>query len=308
MRLNAFCPGTTEINWIMAKGFGQSGRYVSQEAVNKGRRWVTLAIVIEALLGVTCGVFLSPPLPKTSLLWPAKGLLTMATVAAMMLIWKWADRKFAVLERDRMNLRRRASGETLVGVVLREFPGDFRVINALKTPFGNLDHVVVGPTGVFVLETKNWRGLVASDGKGELLCNGRPADKPYIREYVGKLMGIKARVKALAPGLDPYLQPLLVFTSAKVDATWGTTRSVHCLREDQLSSYVVESKRGQRLSAQDIDTLVRAFCGLAHIDPNSAARAERLERPRVAAIVERERPAPPDGFRRLKPYGHAAAT
>ena len=45
--------------------------------------------------------------------------------------------------------------------------------------------LVVGPTGVFVLDTKAWRGVVTSDGKGELLLNGQPTDKPYIRQFVG---------------------------------------------------------------------------------------------------------------------------
>jgi len=44
-----------------------------------------------------------------------------------------------------------ATGEATVALALTRFPDSFSVINDLATPFGNLDHVVVGPTGVFIL-------------------------------------------------------------------------------------------------------------------------------------------------------------
>ena len=48
------------------------------------------------------------------------------------------------------------SGERHVGQVLaRELPADFVLVNGLKLPrgAGDIDHLVVGPTGVFVLES-----------------------------------------------------------------------------------------------------------------------------------------------------------
>jgi hypothetical protein len=41
---------------------------------------------------------------------------------------------------------------------------------------GNLDHVAIGPTGVWVIETKSWTGKVEVDGR-ELLVRGHPRDK-----------------------------------------------------------------------------------------------------------------------------------
>ncbi len=61
------------------------------------------------------------------------------------------------------------SGEQLVGQVLaRELPQDFVLINGLKLPrgSGDIDHLVVGPSGVFMLETKTMAGQIecAPDG------------------------------------------------------------------------------------------------------------------------------------------------
>lgn len=63
---------------------------------------------------------------------------------------------------------------------LRQLPDQFRVINDLKLrPDGfltdangvplqsaQIDHLVVGPTGVFVIETKNWSKSFAESGRG----------------------------------------------------------------------------------------------------------------------------------------------
>jgi hypothetical protein len=136
-----------------------------------------------------------------------------------------------------------------------------------------------------LLDTKNWRGVVSASNQGELLCNGKPTDKPFVRQFVGRIMGIKERVNALAPGLDPYFQAVFVFTSARVDANWGTTKSVHCIRDEQLHDYIVESKRGNKLKKEQVETIAQAFLGLAHMDKDFTAKAKQPERPRVSAIV-----------------------
>jgi hypothetical protein len=100
-------------------------------------------------------------------------------------------------------------------------------------------------------------------------------------------MGIKDRVKALAPNLDPYFQAVFVFASARVDANWGTTKNVHCIRDDQLHDYIVESKRGSKLTKQQVETIAQAFLGLAHMEKDFTERAEPTRRPRVPAIVDR---------------------
>jgi hypothetical protein len=53
-------------------------------------------------------------------------------------------------------------GERLVTERLAELPSDFFVINDILLPNhkGNIDHVVIGPCGVVVIETKHYRGSV----------------------------------------------------------------------------------------------------------------------------------------------------
>jgi hypothetical protein len=84
---------------------------------------------------------------------------------------------------------------------------------------------------------------------------------------------MKDRLKALAPGMDPYIQAVFVFTSARVEAKWGATGAVHCVRDEQLYDYIVGGKRGRKLSPKEAKTIAQAFSALARMDEAFADRA-----------------------------------
>jgi hypothetical protein len=170
-------------------------------------------------------------------------------------------------------MQRGAAGEIHVGDLLTTLPDDFCVINDLSTPFGNIDHVVIGPTGVFALDAKAWRGVVKSDGAGELLLNDKPTRKPEIRQFVGRMMGVREKVLALAPGIDTHFKAVFVFTRARVSANWGTTGHLHCITDDQLRVYIAEKDIGKRLNNLEINQITRAFQLLANLDKEFAPAA-----------------------------------
>lgn len=207
-------------------------------------------------------------------------LLVNGLALAVILVGRWwVYRRMEQLAKERKEFLRGACGEMSVGYRLSDFPEDFYIINDLNTDAGNLDHVVIGPTGVFALDTKSWRGVVTADGKGELLLNGR-FEKAHVKQLVGRVMGIRDRVKALAPAMDPFIQAVFVFTSARVDANWGTTGNAHCIRDDQLFDYIVESKKGKKLNTKEVKAIARAFAALARMDPHFSERAAGKGSPR----------------------------
>jgi hypothetical protein len=76
-----------------------------------------------------------------------------------------------------------AQGEEHVITVLSELPDDFHVMNDVNLRFQNyifwkkhheyiktcqIDHIVIGPTGLFLLETKNWKRSDIQDKSGDL--------------------------------------------------------------------------------------------------------------------------------------------
>ena len=245
--------------------------------------WV---IFLMVFIGLVVGFLLRGLFPGLTLPSAAGILGSIVLLLLLCGVGDWTLRRAEELDRERTNFARGADGENSVATILEGFPDEFRVINDLTTPCGNLDHVVVGPTGVFCLDAKNWRGVVCADGKGELLCNGNPLDQPFVRQFVARVMGIKDRVKTLAPGLDPFFKTVFVFTSARVDANWGTTGNLHCIRDDQLFKYIVEDKMGNGLTKEEVSTIAQAFHALAHMDTDFTEKAEGNGRPQISAIVQ----------------------
>jgi hypothetical protein len=190
-----------------------------------------------------------------------------ALVFVVMLFFgrKQLEKKFEELENEKISFRKGAVGEAVIGGILEGFPDDYAVIHDLTTAFGNIDHFVIGPSGAYVIDTKNWKGTVSADGNGELLLNGKPTDKQEIRKLTRTIMDIQKKVHVLS-SLDPFVQGVLAFPSAFVEARWGTTGHVHCVRDDQLYDYIVENKRGKRLSRKEVDSISQAFMALARMD------------------------------------------
>ncbi|MFZ0826696.1 MAG: nuclease-related domain-containing protein [Verrucomicrobiia bacterium] len=250
----------------MAKILGESGRYVSDEAARQKRQIIITVIIIIALLGVIGGIVLSTLLPLSWLTPVGKAVIVLVAAVGIWILDKWSDQQLNAIEKKKDNYLRGATGEILVGELLTKLPDGYCVINDLATPNGNLDHVVVGPTGVFVLDTKAWRGVVATDGKGELLLNGKPMDKPYVRQFVGRMMGVRDKVLTLAPGMEVRHNAVFVFTAAWVEAKWGTTGYLNCVADDQLYNYITEKDFGKKLNAEEVREIAQAFLGLAHMD------------------------------------------
>ena len=63
-----------------------------------------------------------------------------------------------------------------VGELLRDLARDgYAVLRHVGTRdgAGPIDAVVVGPSGVYVIETRDWRGNIHQATKGRLMCNGQ---------------------------------------------------------------------------------------------------------------------------------------
>lgn len=82
------------------------------------------------------------------------------------------------------NYRRGAWGEERTAKVLEPLTRrGWVVLHDLRWDKGNFDHVIIGPGGIFALDTKNWRGEARFDGRSlSVLSPGshRPASYPQI--------------------------------------------------------------------------------------------------------------------------------
>ncbi|MES1180683.1 MAG: nuclease-related domain-containing protein [Verrucomicrobiota bacterium] len=265
----------------MAKVLGESGRYASQEEIKKFRQRYLVIIGLMTILGGVFGYLLCLELQIRKFSSITTSIALLILVCIIWLVERFGFRKLEEIEKRRVAMRKGADGENIVAQKLKDFPEDFCVINGLTTPFGDLDHVVIGPTGVYILDTKNWKGVVAADGKGELLLNGKMTDKPMVKPFVIRMMNVKEKIKTLC-NLDPFFKAVLVFPIARVDARWGETGSANCIREDQLWDYVVENEITTKLDKTAVEKLAQAFLALATMDKEFQPSAKKTNAPRPA--------------------------
>lgn len=250
----------------MARILGEAGRYPSEKALSSHRKILLSGLLAFTVFGAIIGYQIGRRLPAEKQASTKVGAAELALAVAAIGIGIYSLKRMDAFERVRRSMRKGADGETRVGQILGDFPESFSVINGLATPLGDLDHVVVGPTGVFIVDSKNWRGVVSPDGNGELLLNEKPTTKPTIGPIVSRMMDAKEKIQVKCDFDLPYFQVVLAFTSAWVGARWGTTGKALCVTDDGLYDLIVENKSGEKLNGHQVDAIAQAFQTLATTD------------------------------------------
>lgn len=254
----------------MAKVFGASGEHAGRQSVAAFKRMFATLFVVGVVAAFCEGILLT--IIFTAHL--GVGWIPLAVAIGIFLLWlsNFASRRAEQHEADRMSWRKGALGEYEVGAELERLSGDFSIFNDVNTEeFGNFDHIVVGPSGVFALETKSWTGLIDTDASGELTRNGKASSRTYVRNLEQKVMMLREQILALSRRDDLFIRGVMVFSKASVAAPFGKTRNVHCLRIEKLHEYIDNPEFSKKLSPTEVDQLVRAINGVAGMDPQFAA-------------------------------------
>jgi hypothetical protein len=113
----------------------------------------------------------APPLSSSH-----AGLLFLLLAGVLAGFMSWSARRLR-------NFIKGAEGEETVARILSFLPQGHTVFNDLQLSDGGpaFDHIVVAPTGVYVIETKNWSGEITFE-KGRVLCNGKLPSRPPIKQ------------------------------------------------------------------------------------------------------------------------------
>jgi hypothetical protein len=161
----------------------------------------------------------------------------------------------SVANRARQRLRRLNKGmhgEGLVAELLRSLPDDYFLLNDLVLPGhgGNIDHVVIGPCGVVVIETKNFSGTVESHGNAWFVA-GRPHRSISKQVNCGAIAVRETLSRAhpdLADSVLRFVDSVVVFTNP--------TRRVHVdraqttvARYSQLLDVILAKARRKKVPA-----------------------------------------------------------
>jgi Nuclease-related domain len=175
-----------------------------------------------------------------------------AGVLALMGVWWWpaiflAIGLLVVLQRlagkgrvlDPERLRRGILGEEAVAEALAGLPSSYLVLHGLPTGHGDVDHVVIGPTGVFALETKAWEGSFYRS-RGQLYSNGKPADH-VLRQARGAARQVRQIL--LEAGINEWVEAVVVATRASVSRSPARFQKVYVVSIKDVVDFITGQRR-----------------------------------------------------------------
>jgi hypothetical protein len=139
-----------------------------------------------------------------------------------------------------------AQGEENVARMLSFLPSNYRVFHGIafdrRGLLGSgqdLDHVVVGPTGIFVVETKNWSGMI-SVRDGAVLRDGETPDRDPLEQ-------VRTAAQSLQDAFHDrchaaiHVQPILCFASGTLRGGGTGALGVIVCTTESLNRILVDS-------------------------------------------------------------------
>jgi hypothetical protein len=168
-----------------------------------------------------------------------------------------------------------AEGEQKTACALRPLLREgWVLLNDLPRSFGNIDHVLIGPPGVFMLETKNLSGVVSVADDAVTVRWLEEPDDGYVNDSIGRrARGTAAELsRALGPR-GPWVQAVVVlwarFEQGSIEGNrvlWTNGRSL---------ADVLRSRTPTRLNASQIAWLAERVRASVAATPDGAARPAR---------------------------------
>ena len=178
--------------------------------------------------------------------WPLGFAVAFAgVVAATALVWRRGLRRVESFFKG-------ARGEERVAGLLDGLPDGWHVFHDFEAGGHHVDHVVVGPAGVFAVETKNWRGKVALE-EGEVIVDGFLADRAPLVQTARQADAVRAALRGAGSPVE--VCPLLCLASDTFAAGLATAGRVTVLNAGRLVAWL--SERPRALAANDLARLVQ---------------------------------------------------
>jgi hypothetical protein len=137
------------------------------------------------------------------------------------------------------------NGEYEICDELEKFPDEYSIFQDVKLDSmnGNIDFVVIGPTGIFVIEVKSQRGKVEFK---------REYEQKFLRQTMNEAMNLHNHLRQNI-GKDYFVNPVLVFSRASVRFGLTPVNKVYVIGKAFLKELILTGKK--RLSQEEITNL-----------------------------------------------------
>lgn len=223
---------------------GQSIDEYRQERIDKGFEPVLIAIVLVIFAGVEWLRYFVPMKPSPYL-YSATALI--AVVYAVLRVWR-AIPEFRTLRQAR-------DGERAVGQYLERLRADgYQVFHDVIGSGFNVDHVAIGPAGVFAIETKTFSKPASGPAKvlvdgDRVLVNGREPDRDPLVQAKAQASWLRDLL-AESTGRKFQVRSVIVFPGWYVEQDRASRREVWVLNPKGLPSFL--ENEPATLSAEDV--------------------------------------------------------
>ena len=167
------------------------------------------------------------------------------TVVATAVLWRKGLRRVEAFFKG-------ARGEERVAGLLETLPGTWHVFHDFEAGGHHVDHVVVGPTGVYAVETKNWRGHVTVE-KGEILLDGELPDRSPLAQSVAQARAVRSALRGA--GCDLEVVAVLCMASDTFDSPATAVAQTTVLNAVDVVKWILG--RGTTLSANEVTRLAQ---------------------------------------------------
>ena len=189
--------------------------------------WARVKGMVVGLWPLFLGVFAAGFSAALTLKYPEWGIALLA--ASLMAIGASVMKGLRHVER----FFKGARGEERVSGILSSLPDGYHVFNDFVACGKHVDHVVVGPAGVFAVETKFWSGKVTIED-GHVLLDGRLPSRSPLAQVRREAELVKTELQRA--GWTGQVTPVLAFASDTFTATIAELQGAVILNSCHLRS------------------------------------------------------------------------
>lgn len=206
--------------------------------------WALMAVFFIVLAGWEWFRYFRP-LPPQPVLVSGAALLAVAFA-----VWR-----FYRLRPRMRALRQAIEGERAVGQYLDRLREDgYQVFHDLLGDRFNVDHALIGPSGVFTVETKTWSKSSRGDARivyngDSLTVAGREPERDPIIQAKAQANWLRSLLRE-STGRQMNVQAVVVFPGWYVEASPGAQRAVWVMEPKGLPAFL--KNEPVRLSAEDV--------------------------------------------------------
>lgn len=171
-----------------------------------------MAVALAILIVIWLVIFIYTRNMKTIMSLGLAGTLVVACL--FLLSIKLLNKRGTVTLLHARQAERGALAEEKTGATLEGLPEGNFIIHDFDTGRGNIDHILIGPKGIYTLEVKSHKGTVSFEN-GHLLRNGKSFEKDFLKQAWAECFAVR-EILAKWDVKELKAEPLIIFSNAFV--------------------------------------------------------------------------------------------